>query len=156
MKVYSFSNTIVNVNGVQLTGWSEGDDVIKITRRADSATDKVGAGGSMVVSISSDKSGEFSFKLQQTSNSNKFLNSLLALQEGGAKTFVPIVCSFQDTYRKDAAVGTSGYIKKMPDVQRGNGANDQEWVVVVERLDVLLGDPSLVGALTAGAGILGL
>lgn len=155
MKVYSFQNTVMLINGVEITGWSDGDDVIKIARRTDSASDKVGAGGSMMVSISSDKSGEFTFKLQQTSKSNKYLAGLLALQEGGAKTFVPVTCLFQDTYRQDLATGTVGYIKKAADMQRGTQATDQEWVVVVERLDMLLGDPALVGVLTAGAGILG-
>lgn len=155
MKVYSFQNTVMLVNGVEITGWSDGDDVIKINRRVDSASDKVGAGGSMMVSISSDKSGEFTFKLQQTSSSNKFLAGLVALQEGGAKTFVPVTCLFQDTYRQDLATGTVGYLKKPADLSRGDKAGDQEWTIVVERLDMLLGDPALVGVLTAAAGILG-
>lgn len=153
MKVYSFSNTVMLINGVEITGWSDGDDVIKIARRADSATDKVGADGSMVVSISADKSGEFTFKLQQTSSANKFLLGLCALQEGGAKTFVPVNCLFQDTYRNDLATGTVGYIKKPADLNRGANASDQEWTIVTERLDLLLGDPALVGILTGAAAL---
>lgn len=155
MKVYSFQNTVMLVNGVEITGWAEGDDVIAIARRTDSASDKVGADGSMMVSISADKSGEFAFKLQQTSSSNKYLMSLCALQEGGAKTFVPVNVLFQDTYRNDLATGTIGYIKKPADIARGAQGNNQEWTVVVERLDLLLGDPALVGAATAAAAILG-
>lgn len=155
MNVYSFQNTVMLVNGVEITGWSDGDDVIKIGRRADSASDKVGANGDMMVSISADKSGEFTFKLQQTSSSNKYLMSLCALQEGGAKTFVPVNVLFQDTYRQDLATGTVGYLKRPPELSRGPQGGDQEWVIVVERLDLLLGDPALVGVLTAAAGILG-
>ena len=155
MKVYSFQNTVMLVNGVEITGWADGDDVIKIARRSDSASDKIGANGDMMVSISADKSGEFTFKLQQTSSSNKFLAGLVALQEGGAKTFVPVTCLFQDTYRQDLATGTVGYLKKPADLSRGDKAGDQEWTIVVERLDMLLGDPALVGVLTAAAGILG-
>ncbi len=155
MKVYSFQNTVMLLNGVEITGWADGDDVIKISRRVDSASDKVGSDGTMMVSISADKSGEFTFKLQQTSSSNKFLAGLLALQEGGAKTFVPVTCLFQDTYRKDMATGTVGYLKKFADITRGDNAGEVEWTVVVERLDMLLGDPALVGVLTAGASVLG-
>lgn len=155
MKVYSFQNTVMLVNGVEITGWADGDDVIKIARRADSASDKIGANGDMMVSISADKSGEFTFKLQQTSSSNKYLLGLCALQEGGAKTFVPVNVLFQDTYRNDLATGTVGYIKKPAELDRGAQAGTQEWTVVVERLDLLLGDPALVGAATAVAGILG-
>jgi hypothetical protein len=145
MKVYSFQNTVMLINGVEITGWSDGDDVIKISRRTDSASDKMGAGGDMMVSISSDKSGEFAFKLQQTASSNKYLMSLLDRQEGGASTFVPVACLFQDTYRQDQASGTAGYLKKAPDMDRGEKASDQEWIVVVERLNMLLGDSALVG-----------
>lgn len=155
MKVYSFQNTVMIVNGVEITGWDEGDDVIKIARLSDSASHKVGAGGEMMVSLSADKSGEFTFKLQQTSSSNKFLASLIALQEGGAKTFVPVTCLFQDTYRNDLATGTIGYLKKPADLSRGAQASSQEWTIVTERLDMLLGDPALVGIATAAAGILG-
>lgn len=155
MKVYSFQNTVMLVNGVEITGWSEGDDVIHISRRSDSASDKVGADGTMMVSISADKSGSIKFKLQQTSSSNKYLMSLCALQEGGAKTFVPINTLFQDTYRQDLATGTVGYIKRPPELQRGHQAGDQEWEIITERLDMLLGDPALVGVATAAAAILG-
>lgn len=57
MRAYSFQNTVAIINGVELSGFAEGDDVISIKRRVDSATDKVGADGKMMVSISADKSG---------------------------------------------------------------------------------------------------
>lgn len=155
MKVYSFQNTVVLVNGVELTGFADGDDVIGIRRRVDSATDKVGADGSMMVALSADKSGEVTLRLLQTSSSNKYLNSLMALQEGGAKTFVPISLMFTDTYRNDTATGTIGYLKKPADVIRGAAGNSQEWVIVVERLDILLGDPILVGVATGLAAVFG-
>lgn len=155
MKVYSFLNTVVLVNGVEVTGFADGDDVIGIRRRVDSATDRVGADGTMMVALSADKSGEVTLRLLQTSSSNKYLNSLMALQEGGSKTFVPINIMFQDTYRNDTASGSIGYLKKPTDVVRGAQGNVQEWVIVVERLDVLLGDPVLVGVATGIAGLFG-
>lgn len=139
MKRYSFLDTIMIVNGVEITGWDEGDDVIDIARRVDSASDKVGAGGEMMVSVSADKSGEFKFKLMQTSSSNVFLMSLCALQEAGGSEFIPVACLFQDTYRNDLASGTAGYIKKPTDMKRGSKGQSQEWTIVSERLDLLFG-----------------
>jgi hypothetical protein len=155
MRAYSFLNTVVLINGVELNGFADGDDAINITRRVDSGSDKVGADGSMMVSLSADKSGEFTFKLLQTSSSNKYLASVMALQEGGAKTFVPCTVLFQDTYRNDLATGTIGYMKKPADVTRGVQGNIQEWTIVVERLDMLLGDPALVGIATGVAAVFG-
>ena len=145
MRPYSFQNTVVIVNGVEITGWADGDDVIDIKRRTDSASDKVGADGKMMVSISADKSGEITFKLQQTSSSNKFLMALTALQEAAGTNFVPVTVLFQDTYRNDMAAGTVGYLKKPADMTRGTQAQNTEWVIVVERLDMVCGDSANIG-----------
>lgn len=139
MRAYGFDNTIVIIQGVEITGWAEGDDVIAIKRRVDAISDKVGAGGSMMLSISSDKSGEFSFKLQQTSSSNQFLSNLMSIQETPL-AFIPVTVSFQDLYRQDLASGTVGYLKRPADLTRGAAAQNQEWTVVTERLDYILGD----------------
>lgn len=139
MQVHSFQNTIVLVNGVEIVGWSEGDDVISIKRRVDAISDKVGAGGAMMVSISSDKSGEFAFKLQQGSSSNNYLGSIASSEELGAEFFIPVRVTFQDIYRQDLASGSVGYVKRPSDMVRGAAANTQEWTLVVERLDMVLG-----------------
>lgn len=140
MRVFSFLNTVLLINGVEITGAAEGDDVIEIARRSDSASDQIGAGGNMMVSLSADKSGTVKFKLQDTSSSNSFLSKMIAMQDGGSETFVPVNIKFQDTYRQDTAEGTVGYIKKHADIKRGAKAGSQEWEVIVERLDQLLGD----------------
>lgn len=137
MRVYSFLNTIVLVNGFEMTEWDEGDDVIAISRRVDSAIDVVGADGVMAIAISADKSGVVGMRLQQTSPSNATLTALLNGQENGA--FVPIFIQFKDTGGNDLASGTQGYIRKAPDTNRGAGLNGQLWEVVIERLDLVLG-----------------
>ena len=148
MRAYSFQDYSVLVNGVELSGFADGDDAFMAERRVDSASDKVGADGKMMVSISADKSGEFTFKLQQTSPSNKMLMALLGLQEFSAKTFVPINVIARDTYRNDVASGTVGYIKRPAPQQRGMEGTNQEWTIVTERMDLIFGD-------TAENGILG-
>lgn len=140
MRVFSFLNTVMLVNGVEITGAAEGDDVIDISRRTDAASDQVGAGGQMMVSLSADKSGLIKFKLQATSSSNGFLSKLCGKQDGGSDSFEPVSVKFQDTYRQDTGDGTVGYVKKHADIKRGAKAGDQEWEIVVERLDMLLGD----------------
>ncbi|TXG97750.1 MAG: DUF3277 family protein [Nevskiaceae bacterium] len=140
MKRYSFLDTVMIVNGVEIVGWDEGDDVITITRLNDSISHKVGAAGEMMISVSGDKSGSFKFKLQQTSSSNAMLSAMLALQEAAGSDFVATNCLFQDTYRQDLAIGTVGYIKKPADMTRGKQGQTQEWEIITERLDLLFGD----------------
>ena len=137
MKAYSFLNTIVLVQGFEITEWDEGDDVINIERRVDSALDVVGVDGTMTVAISGDKSGVMGFRLQQSSSSNVTFTALINAQENGA--FVPVFVQFKDTGGNDLASGTQGYIRKNPTVTRGGGLNGQLWEIVVERLDLVLG-----------------
>lgn len=137
MKSYSFLDTLLLVNGVEINGFDEGDDTIIVARNNDSAAHKIGTDGEMSVSISADRSGSFTFRLMQTSDSNSYLSSLISAQENDV--FIPIFVQFKDLRGNDLMSGTEGYITKPADVTRGQKAGSQEWVVVVERLDMLHG-----------------
>lgn len=135
MKEYSFLNTLLLVNGVEITGFDEGDDVIQLDRINDSAAHNIGTDGEMTVSISADRSGTVTFRLMQTSDSNAYLSGLINAQENGA--FVPIFVQFKDTKGNDLGSGTQGYINRPAGMTRGTNAQPQEWVITVERLDLL-------------------
>lgn len=135
MKQYSFLNTLLLVNGVEITGFDEGDDVIQLARINDSAAHNIGTDGEMTISVSADRSGTVTFRIMQTSDSNSYLSALINAQENGA--FVPIFVQFKDTKGNDLGSGTQGYITKPADMTRGTNAQPQEWVIVVERLDLL-------------------
>lgn len=135
MKEYSFLNTILLVNGVEISGFDEGDDVITLARINDSTSHKIGTDGEMSISISADRSGTVTFRLMQTSNSNAYLSGLVSAQENGV--FIPIYVQMSDTKGGDTGSGTSGYIAKPSDMQRGTAVNAQEWVITVENLAML-------------------
>ncbi|QDP55898.1 MAG: putative structural protein [Prokaryotic dsDNA virus sp.] len=135
MQNYSFLNTVLLINGVEITGYDEGDDVIQLARLGDSASHIIGADGLMTVNLSADRSGEIIFRVQQTSDSNSYLSGLITAQENGI--FVPIFAQFKDTRNNDLGSGTQGYIPRPADITRGTGMNSQEWRIVVERLDML-------------------
>lgn len=135
MKEYSFLDTLLLINGIEISGFDEGDDVITLERLNDSASHKIGTDGEMTVSISADRSGTVTFNLMQSSDSNKYLSGLVTGMENGA--FIPIFVQFKDTRGGDLGSGTQGYIQKPASMSRGQNANAQEWVIVVERLDLL-------------------
>ena len=142
MKKYSFLDTVFLVNGVEISGWAEGDDVITLDRLGDSGAHVIGAKGEMTLSLSADRSGSVVFSLLQTSASNAYLSGLINAQEN--VSFFPIFIQFKDTSGGDLGSGTQGYITKPAGMTRGVNAQPQEWMVVVERLDLLhLGSPSL-------------
>jgi hypothetical protein len=135
MKQYSFLNVVLLVNGINITGFDEGDDVISLERINDSASHVVGTDGEMTVSISADRSGTVTFRLNQSSDSNQYLSGLVSAQENGV--FVPIFIQFKDTRGGDLGSGTQGYINRPSNMVRGTNSQPQEWTVTVERLDLL-------------------
>lgn len=135
MQAYSFLDNTLLVSGAEMQGFDEGDDVINVARLNNSANHIVTVDGTMVVSLSADRSGEIRFRLMQTSSSNAFLSALVAGQENGA--FVPTFVQLKDNRNNDLGSGTQGYIQKPADMTRGANANSQEWVIIVERLDML-------------------
>ena len=94
MKNYSFMNVDLHVNGIAIDGWREGEDLITATRLEDSAGHIVSAKGVMVVSNYATRAGSITFVLDQTSDSNTYLSSLMALQENAA--FIPVVVQMKD------------------------------------------------------------
>ncbi len=132
MQTYSFKNVSLLVNGRAITDYYSGDDVIIASRREDAASDVVGAGGQMAVSIHANESGTVVFRLKQTSADAGYLYGLVNASQKGSFT----VASAQiiDPQRRDLAAGTFGYILKPADMIRGQEINVQEWTIVLERL----------------------
>jgi len=149
MRAYGFGNVTAIFDAAhEVTGYAAGDDAIKAERSVDGAGHVMGADGSMAMFISSDKSGTVTLKLLQTSSTNRYLLQRYALQEAGAKTFVPINLAVKDTHRLDVITGIAGYLKKLPALQRGEKPTEQEWVIVFQQLWFDLGDAKGVGSPT--------
>ena len=130
MQTYSFSNTSLTINGVTVTGYDEGDDVITIRRLNDNSSHIISADGVMTVSFSPDRSGEFIFRVNQASSINSTLSALVSTQE--QNVIVPIAIEFTDLNGNDLMEATSGYIPRPADVVRGLNTQAQEWRIVVE------------------------
>jgi hypothetical protein len=139
MTNYSFTNVAVLINGVSISGFGAGDDVVQGRRREDAFTDIMGADGNMLVTKNANRSGEFIIRLQQGASSNAYINGLFLTQEAGA--FTAAVITVIDTLTGDSAIGTQSYITKPADMTRGEGGNEQEWMFVVEEYNALF--PSL-------------
>lgn len=137
MKVYSFEETTLLVNGREIRGFTDDDDSIVVRRVEETVTHVVGNTGEMAISIKASRVGEFMIKLQQTSEDNQFLNQIISAAENGA--FAPVQVMFKDNLGNDIYQGTKGYVQKPADATRGNPVQAQEWVIVVERLNIAHG-----------------
>lgn len=135
MKSYSFNNVILLVQGQEITGWPEGQDVITFKRLGDSANHLIGVDGGMTVNISNDRSGSCVFKLLQNSESNLLLTGLITAQENGL--FVPVFVQCRNTEGGELISGTQGYLTKPADMGFGEKLKENEWTIVMERLDFI-------------------
>ena len=133
MQSYSFLNTVLFVNGIEISGFDEGDDVIKLERNEDSASHVVGDDGVMIVSVSADQSGSCTFRLLQASDSNGYLSGLSNIQGAGG-VVAPLGIVFRDVVGNDLVTGLQGYINRPSSMIRGKTANSQEWILTFETL----------------------
>lgn len=150
MRVYSFRDVTAILNAEhEITGYASGDDVITAERNVDSAQSVMGADGSMMVSVSADRSGKVTFKLLQTSSSNRYLMNLLNTLEIGSKTFVPLALTVTDVHRRDVLMGIAGYITKPPQVKHGEKGAEHEWTINFQSLNFDFGNLMGLGSPSA-------
>lgn len=152
MTEYSFEDIIASVSGTPITGYAEGDDVIQARRREDAFSDIIGADGEMLVIHSPNKSGEFIFRLKQTSPSNKYLNDIFDRQEAGSIAFAPVSVGFKNIRTGEKIDGVLGYIPKPTEITRGAGHNAQEWRIVVENFQNIFSELQAISNVVANLG----
>jgi hypothetical protein len=132
---YSFTDEVILVNGVPLTAFADGDDVIQGDRSEDAFTDVVGADGEMLVTQNANRSGFIVLRLLEGGASNAYLNGLFALQEKG--TFAAVIITIVNKTSGNSIIGTKGYITKPAPVTKGVNAGALEWRIRVQDYDAV-------------------
>jgi hypothetical protein len=153
-KAISFIDWVTFVNGTQITGFDEGDGVVKFEWLGKD-THSMGADGIMTIYLTADKSVKVTLTLAPTSSGNALLSTLYAAQKGGPRSFVPVVFSAKDSYRQDKIAGWYGYISSPASPEQGAKASKRVWEFTFERGVMDLADPTFAGLLTATAEAVG-
>ncbi len=136
MKFYSFDNLVFLVDNVPISGFAQGDDVIKGARRQDAFSDVVGTDGEMTINQNLDQSGELSIRLMETSDSHAMLSAKFNVAEKHVFSAVSILV--KDIVSGEQVGGSKGYIKRPADMSKGTQATPREWSFVVEKYSALL------------------
>lgn len=134
LSTHSFVDHLIMVDGVELNGFGEGDDVITVEYREDRFNDTVGADGRMQKNVSANGSATISVKLLSGSESNGYLEDLFAKMVDGDIDGVSV--SITDSRTGRGQVATTGYIPKLANESKGAKAQDREWSIVVPRIDI--------------------
>ena len=133
MRQYGFKNIAFLLEGVPISGFADGDDVVAGDQNVDSFSHAVGADGQMLVLQNADESGTITIKLQQGAPSNAYIAGVFAQVSRG--TFRALDVRAIDVQTGEQIGGTKAYITKPAPVSRGMGANSQDWVFVTEKYD---------------------
>ena len=150
MNFHAFGKLLPMLNGIPLTGFAEGDDVINIKRNSDTFGHKVGADGKMTTYRSSDKSGTVTMKFMQGSEASKVFDTIFSIQASVTAPFVPAVFTLLNTTTGESVVAVPGYIKRPADWVRGTNVNEEEWEFVCEDLFIFRTVSSVLGTAIDG------
>lgn len=134
LNIHSFTDCVVMVNGRDLHGFGEGDDVVTTEYREDRVTDTVGADGRMQASVSANGSATIKLKFLSGSDSNEYLENLYSQFISGAINSISV--SITDARTGRGQVATTGYIPKLANESKGAKAQDREWTIIVPKIDI--------------------
>ena len=137
MAVYSFSNNIILYDGIQITGWDEGDDAIKIIPNPDRLTKKIGVDGSGVVSLSSDESADIEIRVLQTSPINALFTAQFELFIE-TKQVVPSEFILNDLSGSNIFTAQEIFVAGFPEMVYGKDAQAFTWKFMVLKAEIAL------------------
>ncbi len=120
MPTYNPKDIKVTLNGVPVTGFSEGSDVIQVAYDTDFVEDKVGVTGEGAFVEHNDKRATITLKLLATSLMNDVMSGLVSAN-------TEFSASIEDARGNTIGAGAACRVQKLPDVSFGNEIGEREW-----------------------------
>lgn len=135
---YDPSQVVVTVGGVIVSGFSDGDSIIA-RRSEDSYFMRVGTDGGVARARNSNKTGEFEFKLLQTSAANDLLSGLVGVEDLTNEGLNLFPIGVVDGSGRSLAVATQCWIKTVPEATFGKEVSERIWVFSAADLKIFHG-----------------
>jgi hypothetical protein len=129
MPTYNPKDIVVTVNGIPVTGFADGTDVILVEYDTDFVSDAVGVTGESAFIENNDRRANVTLKLMATSSFNDVLSALSAGN-------VEFAMSLTDARGTTIGASPACRVKKLPTVQFGNEIGTREWEI--RALDMVL------------------
>lgn len=129
--VYNADDVILTFGPLSIENLGEGDDAIVVEYESDHASDRVGVGGSVVVSQNQDRRGTITVKVLRTARENGVLQQMKNRFDAEGTMF-PVQVS--DTRGTELHGGAKAYIMAQPRSAHGSSASDVEWRIRVTEM----------------------
>lgn len=127
VKTYDFNQVSCIVGGNALTGFADGDDVVKVEYEKEEFMTIVGASGEATRTKSNNKSAKVTLKLLKTSLANDILNGYLQADRLSNSGLFPFLV--KDNNGTDLHAAEQMWIEKAPSVGHGENPTATEWIL---------------------------
>ncbi len=135
-QTYDAKNISISVGAHIVGGFADGT-FLKIERNNDSWTTQSGASGETVRSKTNDRTGKYTFTLQQTSLSNDVLMGFFLTDELKNLGKFPIIV--REVTGNTVSQATEAWVMKLPSVEYGKESGNREWVIETGELLLFVG-----------------
>lgn len=135
---YDPSQVIVSIGGVTLSGFSDGDAIIA-RRSEDAYSMRAGNDGGVGRARNPNMSGEFEFKLLQTSAANAALSALVATDDLTNQGLPSFPITVFDGSGASLAAASACWIKTVPEMTMGKEVGERVWVFSAADLRLFFG-----------------
>jgi len=125
---YSAANVAINIDNVLASGLWEGDDAVVFEPNADITNFIVGMQGDVIASITQNRAGLMTLRLQHTSETHQFLERKYNQMVAGRLPFFKT--SLTDTGTGEGGSADQCLILRRPNTQYGTNASVREWVIL--------------------------
>ncbi len=133
MKTYNPAQVAIIVGGFPLTGFAD-DSKVTVERAEDSWSMQIGVDGEGTRSKSNNKSGSIKISLNQSSESNQTLSTLLIQDELNGGGLVPVLV--KDASGNSIYTAANAFITKFPSAEFGRESKTREWMIKTDNLVV--------------------
>lgn len=138
MKQYNPKEVILTVGPNIISGFADGS-FIDVVRNEDAWSLQIGTDGEGTRSKSNNRSGTFTIKLMQSSDSNQVLSALALLDEQSGAGMVPVMVKDGSPGGTTLAIAENCWVKKLPDVGYDRAAVSREWAMETDILTINVG-----------------
>lgn len=128
-KTYSPKRLILAINGVQITGFSD-TDIVTVTQDEPKFVKYIAVDGDVSRSYNPSSSGRFVISLNQTSQANEVLSTLLALDVATNTGEATFVVTLRDTNSNGTSyIAKNCWVENMPESSFSKEITTREWVI---------------------------
>ena len=131
LKTYDAKQVSIIVGGAIISGYADGS-FVRVERNADQFSLVMGADGEATRSKSNNKSGRFTFTLQQSSDSNAILAGFAALDELSNNGIIPVLV--KDNSGNSLHTAAQAWCVKYPSSEYAKESGTKEWVFETDEL----------------------